>query len=144
MPIVPQVFNGMEGKRDADTLRNLPVAGFTNNGVQNPIIRLNYEKTTRLENPSANDIGVLKSMNGGGRGVMPCKGNANIGSLSGAVRVMRRPAIPYEGGIYPRTGFARNQPKGLVYDPQKPINNPLMPLADSFNAGLNSRIPQPA
>jgi len=30
------------------------------------------------------------------------------------------------------------------FDPQKPINNPLMPLADSFNAGLNSRIPQPA
>lgn len=144
MPIVPAVFNGMQGKRDAETLRNLPVAGFTNNGVQTPIIRLNYEKTSRLESPSAMDIGVLQNINGGGRGVMPCKGNANIGSLSGAVRVMRRPAISAMGGIYPQTGFARNQPKGLAFDPQKVLNAPLMPLADSFNAGLNNRIPQPA
>ena len=33
--------------------------------------------------------------------------------------------------------------KGLAYQVEKPINQPLMPLADSFNAGMNSRLGQP-
>ena len=143
MPIVPAIFNGMNGKRDVDTLRNLPVFGFTNGGLNSPIIRLNYEKTTRLENPTALRMSVLQTGNSGARGVMPCRGNANIGSLSGAVRVMRRPAISQFGGMYPQVGFARGQKKGLAYDPDKPIDNQLMPIADSFNAGLNSKLGQP-
>ena len=143
MPIVPAIFNGMQGKRDVDTLRNIPVHGFTNGGLNAPIIRLNYEKTNKLENPTALRGSVLQTNNGGARGVMPCKGNANIGSLSGAVRVMRRPAISQMGGMYPQTGFARGQKKGLAYDPNKPINNALMPIADSFNSALNSKLGQP-
>jgi hypothetical protein len=62
------------GKRDVDTLRNLPVFGFTNGGLNSPIIRLNYEKTNKLENPTALRGSVLQTNNGGARGVMPCKG----------------------------------------------------------------------
>ena len=45
--------------------------------------------------------------------------------------------------MYPSQGYARSQQKGLAYLVGKPINQPLMPIADSFNAGLNSRLGQP-
>jgi len=145
MGSVPAIFDGMKGKRDAATLQNLPEFGFTNGGLSRPTLRLNYTKTTRLENPTPMTQSVLLTNQGGARGVMPCKGATSMGLVGGgATRVLRRPAIPYQGGLYPHTGIARNQNKGLAYNPEKPINLPLMPLSNSFNAGLNSRIPQPA
>ena len=142
MSVVPQIFNGLKGKRDANVIGESPTFGYSNNGFNEPTIRLNYERTTRLENWNNMRGSVLNGNDGGISGVAPCKGNPN--TLLNGSRVLRRPNISYMGGLYPHTGYARNQPKGLAYDPQKPINNPLMPLADSFNAGLNSRIPQPA
>ena len=144
MSVVPQIFNGVQGTKAIDTVRNLPVRGDTNNGLANPIFRLNWTRTNALENQTSLRQSVLLSNQGGTRGVMPCKGVSSVGSLGGSHRVLRRPAIPYQGGLYPHTGYARGQKKGLAYDPEKPINLPLLPLADSFNAGLNSTIPQPA
>ena len=144
MSVVPQIFNGVKGTRDVDTIRNLPLRGDTNNGLSSPVLRLNWTRTNTLENPTSLRQSVLLSNQGGARGVMPCKGISSVGGSGGSHRVLRRPAIPYQGGLYPNTGYARGQPKGLAYNPEKPINLPLMPLADSFNSGLNSMIPQPA
>ena len=38
----------------------------------------------------------------------------------------------------PPTGVFRHEKKGLIYDTNKPNDMPLMPLANSFYAGLNS------
>ena len=144
MSVVPQIRNGLKGNKAVNTIGNLPLRGDANNGLSAPVLRLNWTRTQRLENPTGLRQSVLLSNQGGTRGVMPCKGVSSLGSVGGAQRVLRGPAIPYQGGLYPNTGYARGQPKGLAYNPEKPINLPLMPLADSFNAGLNSRIPQPA
>ena len=144
MSVVPAIFNGMQGKRAVDTINNLPLFGYTNNGLNKPNMNLNYTRTDYLENGTPMRQSVLLSNQGGARGVNPCKGATSMGLVGGgATRVLRRPNIPYQGGMYPHTGIARNQNKGLAYSPEKPIDLPLMPLADSFNAGLNSRIPQP-
>ena len=143
MAVVPQVFNGMKGDRDADTLRELPLFGYTNGGLHKPTLKLNWTKTNNLENMTSLRQSVLLSNQGGVRGVMPCKGAVSVGFAGGATRTLRRPAIPYQGGLYPQQGYARGQMKGLAYQVEKPINQPLMPLADSFNAGMNSRLGQP-
>ncbi len=143
MAVVPQVFNGMKGDRDADTLRELPLFGYTNGGLHKPTLKLNWTKTNNLENMTSLRQSVLLSNDGGVRGVMPCKGAVSVGFAGGATRTLRRPAIPYQGGLYPQQGYARGQRKGLAFEVEKPINQPLMPLADSFNAGMNSRLGQP-
>jgi hypothetical protein len=144
MSVVPAIFNGMQGKRAVDTIGNMPIFGYTNNGINKPNMNLNYKRTSYLENGTPMRQSVLLSNQGGARGVQPCKGATSMGLVGGgASRVLRRPNIPYQGGMYPHTGIARHQKKGLAYSPEKPIDLPLMPLADSFNAGLNSSIPQP-
>ena len=144
MSIVPQIFNGMSGKKSTNTIGNLPEFGFDNGGIVNPVIRLNYERTNNLANMTCMRQSVLKTNDGGSRGVNPCKGATSVGFAGGASRVLRRPNVPYEGALYPQQGFARNQQKGLAYLKEKPINLPFIPIADSFNAGLNSRLGQPA
>lgn len=139
-----QLVNGLKGNRDVDMIRNLPLRGDTNNGLSKPALKLNWTRTTTLENPTPLRQSVLLSNQSGARGVMPCKGVSAVGGLGGSHRVLRRPAIPYQGGLYPNTGYARGQKKGLAYNPEKPINLPLMPIADSFNSGLNSMLGQPA
>ena len=143
MAVVPQLFNGLKGNRDADTIKELPLFGFTNNGLNKPALQLNWTKTNRLENMTSLRQAVLSGNDGGIRGVMPCKGATSVGFAGGSSRTLRRPAIPYQGGLYIHQGYARGQQKGLAYQVEKPINQPLLPLADSFNAALNSRLGQP-
>lgn len=143
MAVVPQIFNGLKGNRGVDMLREIPSFGFENGGLNKPVLKLNWERTTRLENDTSLRNSVLLTNMGGVRGVMPCKGVVTAGFAGGATRTLRRPAIPYQGGLYPQQGYARSQRKGLAYSPEKPIDQPLMPLADSFNAGLNSTLGQP-
>jgi hypothetical protein len=143
MAAVPQIFNGLRGRKEADTKNDLPLFGYTNGGLNKPTLKLNWTRTNYVENMNGMRQSVLRTNDSGARGVMPCKGLISVGFAGGATRTLRRPAIPYQGGMYPHTGIARHQPKGLAYNPEKPIDNPLLPLADSFNAALNSRIPQP-
>ena len=143
MSVVPQLFNGLKGKEDANVKSDLPLFGYPNNGMSKPTLRLNYERTNNLENMNGLRGSVLLINQCGTRGVMPCKGATAVGFAGGASRILRRPAIPYQGGLYPHQGYARGQRKGLAFSPEKPINQPLMPLADSFNAGLNNRLGQP-
>ena len=72
---------------------------------------------------------------GGQRGVLPC------GDAWGYSKVIRRPAGNKFTGLYPQTGWARNQEKGLAFSEEKPINLPIMPLPSSVYAGVNSKIP---
>ena len=144
MSIVPTIFNGMSGRKSINTISQIPEFGFEDGGITKPVIRLNYERTNNLANMNCMRQSVLKTNDGGSRGVNPCKGATSVGFAGGASRVLRRPNVPYEGGLYPQQGFARHQQRGLAYLKEKPINLPLMPIADSFNAGLNSRLGQPA
>ena len=144
MATVPQLYQGLKGTTAVDTIRNLPLRGDTNNGLSRPTLKLNWTSTTPLENGTGLRQSVLLTNMGGTRGVLPCKGVSSLGSDGGATRVLRRPAIPQAGGMYPQTGFARGQRKGLAYSAEKSISLPLIPTADSFNAGLNSTIPQPS
>ena len=144
MSVTPQVFNGLKGTRAIDTIRNLPLRGDTNNGLSKPTLKLNWTSTKPVENGTSLRQSVILSNQGGARGVAPCKGAVSLGSVGGASRVLRRPAIPQEGGMYPQLGYARGQPKGLAFNVEKSISGPLMPVADSFNAGLTSTLGQPS
>ena len=72
---------------------------------------------------------------GGVRGVLPC------GSAWNYYDVLRRPAGNKMTGLYPQQGAFRNQPRGLAWQPEKPINQPIMKLTSSVYAGIPSSIP---
>lgn len=36
-------------------------------------------------------------------------------------------------GMYPQQGYARDQPLGLAFDPQHPLNRPIMPIAGFYD-----------
>ena len=36
-------------------------------------------------------------------------------------------------GMYPQQGYARNQPLGLAFDPEHPLNLPIMPIAGFYD-----------
>ena len=36
-------------------------------------------------------------------------------------------------GMYPQQGYARNQPLGLAFDPEHPLNLPVMPIAGFYD-----------
>lgn len=36
-------------------------------------------------------------------------------------------------GMYPQQGYARDQPLGLAFDPQHPLNLPIMPIAGFYD-----------
>ena len=141
MSVVPAIFFGLEGKKDAETIKNMPTFGFTNNGLTDPDLKLNWTRTKKVENGTSLRQSVLLTNQSGARGVRPCKGNAVVGQAGS--RNLRRGVIPYQSALYPHTGIARKQPKGLAFNKDKPIDQPLPVLADCFNAGLNSRIAQP-
>tara|TARA_R110000868_G_scaffold172130_1_gene407947 strand:- start:1835 stop:2281 length:447 start_codon:yes stop_codon:yes gene_type:complete len=142
MSVVPAIYSGLKGTRSLNAIANIPTFGSTNNGLSKPSLKLNWKTTKPIENGTPLRQSVLLTNMGGTRGVMPCKGAASVGGVWGVQRVLRRPAIPQEGGMYPQVGFARGQRKGLAFQIEKPINLPLMPHADSFNAGLNSTLGQ--
>lgn len=143
MGTVPAIYDGLKGNRSIDTIGSVPSFGYTNGGLSKPIMRLNWKTTNNLENMTGLRQSVLLTNQGGARGVLPCKGVTSVGGTGGSISVLRRPAIPYQGGLYPQQGYARSQKKGLAFQSEKPINQPLMPNADSFNAGLNSTLGQP-
>ena len=36
-------------------------------------------------------------------------------------------------GMYPQQGYARDQPLGLAFDPEHPLNRPIMPIAGYYD-----------
>ena len=66
-------------------------------------------------------------------------------SNQNSIIIPRPQPVPSTDGMYPKQGYARHQQKGLAYEaiPGKKIDGPIMPLADSNFAFLNSRLGQP-
>lgn len=64
-----------------------------------------------------------------------------LGCKQDSHRVLRRPPVKSTEGMYPSTGYARGQDKGLAFLAEKPITGKIMPLASSFYAGMNNKIP---
>ena len=135
MTAIPAIYDGMRGNHAIDTIQMTPIFSVHTNGLNKPNLRLNFG-ALKTQPDSMNQT-VIQTNSSGARGVMPCKGNLD------SVKVLRRAPLTYQQALYPQTGFARHQKKGLNYDPQKPINQPIMPVADNFNAGLVSRLGQP-
>ena len=135
MPVIPAIYDGVRGNHAVDTIALTPMFGLPSRGLNNVNTKLNYYKCK--SKPSPMQASVIMTNTSGLRGVKPCKGNLDT------IRVLRKAPNPYQQALYPHTGIARHQEKGLAFDPQKPTNQPLMPLADSFNAGLNNRLGQP-
>ena len=44
-----------------------------------------------------------------------------------------RPEASKTAGMYPKTGYARDQPLGLAFDPQHPLNISVMPIAGYYD-----------
>jgi len=67
------------------------------------------------------------------RNVLPCKG------ASDSVKFGRfeRDKTAF---MYPPTGYARNQPIGLAYDFNKPIDTPIMPIAGFYNQDMTNTL----
>lgn len=60
-----------------------------------------------------------------------------------AHKIIRRAPINETKGMYPSTGYARHQNKGLSTLRERPIDLPLLPNPSSFYAGANSKLGQP-
>ena len=133
MTAIPAIYDGMRGNHAIDTIAMTPLFSIYNHGLTKPYTKLNHG--TLKKQPDTMNQTVILTNSSGARGVKPCKGNLN------AVQVLRRAPVPYQQALYPHTGYARHQQKGLAYDPAKPIDQPIMPIANSFNAGLRSTFP---
>jgi hypothetical protein len=49
-----------------------------------------------------------------------------------------RPEASRTAGMYPQQGYARNQPLGLAFDPQHPLNERIMPIAGFYDTNRNN------
>lgn len=62
----------------------------------------------------------------------------------GARAISRPQPVPSTDGMFPNAGFARHQKKGLAFMiMNRPIDGPIMPIADSDYAYMNSKLGQP-
>jgi hypothetical protein len=55
-------------------------------------------------------------------------------------KVLRRSPVSDTMGMYPHTGYARGQEKGMAWLPNQPITGPIMPQASPFFAGANNKL----
>jgi len=53
-------------------------------------------------------------------------------------RRFSRPEASKTAGMYPQQGYARNQPMGLAFDPQHPLNQKIMPIAGYYDTNRNN------
>jgi hypothetical protein len=49
-----------------------------------------------------------------------------------------RPEASRTAGMYPQQGYARDQPLGLAFDPQHPLNERIMPIAGFYDTNRNN------
>ena len=49
-----------------------------------------------------------------------------------------RPEASKTAGMYPQQGYARNQPMGLAFDSQHPLNQKIMPIAGFYDTNRNN------
>jgi len=129
MSVIPSLTSGMMGKSDAKFL--VPSSGIGGDvfGNSQPALgEVKYTKAPPLLNPVI-DV-TTRDM------VLPCKGITH--------HILRSANPVPDGNAYQAPmGIARGQERGLQYQPQHPLNNPIMPSASSIFAGQNSTIGAP-
>lgn len=118
MSVSHQLNSGMKGDQTPHLITALPRIDDRFSSSFNPDTRNQiYGSLRGTDSPLRTLDGMI---NGGVRGVMPCCGVEATG-VSGT-RVLRREPIASANGMIVPQGFAKSQPKGLAFLPQKPIN----------------------
>lgn len=98
-------------------------------GNRNPLVLRNLPKAPPLLNNAIQRPHTMK-----------VKGKENFNARI----VPRPPPVPSTDSMYPKQGYARGQEKGLSYmKMDRPIDGPLMPLADSDFASRDSKLGPP-
>jgi len=144
-----QTMSGMTKSDIAvDMIARAPLFGYKNTTIPKVHAKnRTWLSTTRIDDLNSDPMRIttINTASGGARGVLPCKGLAAPGmSPGGPYHVLRRPAVNQMGGYYPHPiPGVRAVKKGLLEQPQYRTHK-LMPIADSFNAGMNSTLGQPA
>lgn len=135
--------------KDVNMLANQPLFGYSDTINPNIVVKnLSWRNADLTKLDSANSDPMKRttiiSNLGGLRGVMPCKGLSQIGLVPSDRTVIRRPPENQMSGMYPTPiPGMRHMEDGLLTQPQYK-RHPLMPIADSFNAGMISSLGQPA
>ena len=136
-----QIVAGTRGKRDAQTLKQLPNNGWRRETQNRP-------DTQNLHHGDNWGPDIQASVNntvpfqGSYRGVLPCRGVPGTDRFH--PRPLREQPMPYQGGLYPKLGYASHQPKGLAFDPAKPVGRTPMRLSSFFDPSSNSKLGQPS
>ena len=114
-------------------IKHIPSQNSSHTGLNSPKTSLPYTATSKLENANCMRMSVLQSNIGGSRGVKPC-----VGTPFSHI-VLRKPPLPSHGGIQVHQGFARDQPRGMGWDKDKPMNLPILKTHDMYNPAMNSK-----
>jgi len=125
MSVVPNIFSGMTGDKDAKV--TVPSCGQINEQLTNrdPLVgRVKYEKAPNILNPAI-DYSTA-------RGVLPCKGITH--------NVLRVAPVPASNTFQVNQGFAADQPKGLASRDYYPTDYPVLRPFDSLNIGQPSSL----
>jgi len=145
-----QLTNGMtKSDKALDMIGLQPIFGYSDTRNPSVVVKnINWRNSqlTRLDNANTNPMirNTIISNTSGLRGVKPCKGLAQVGMVPSDRTVLRRPPENQMGSYYPTPiPGMRHVPDGLLTQPQYK-RHPLMPIADSFNAGMFSKLGQPA
>ena len=124
MSVIPSIFSGMEGDKDAKVRvpsANMSVEQLTNRDPQ--VGRVAYEKAPNTLN-SAIDYSTA-------RGVLPCIGITT--------HVLRAPPVPASNAYQVAQGFGADQPRGLAT--QDYINDyPVLRPFSSIHMGRPSTV----
>ena len=133
----PLIYNGMKSAIAIDTHSMIPSSSqtVTKGAFTKPQLGLQYKA---MNGSSCMDGIVIRTNLGFERQNLPCKAGYN------SVIIGRRPKTSGLEGVYPQAIPSKSQPNSLYYDPLHYTGSKLMPIADSFNAGLNSQIKQPS
>jgi hypothetical protein len=125
---LPNIFNGMLGSSEVQTLSQIPSAQFQTEifGNRNPRPYKSEPIAPKILTPNI-DVSTRRT-------VLPCKGITH--------QVLRREAVPAAGGMIAPTGTGRHQPKGLSQE--RPTNGPIMPFSNPFNSAMNNPLKAPA
>jgi hypothetical protein len=128
MSVVPSIYEGMLGKKEA--VVRMPTMQTGSPVLTSDMPLLGLVKYTKAPNTLSAAIDYSTR-----RGVLPCRGITH--------HVLRTPATNAANAYQAPMGFTRGQPRGLASLNEYPTSLPLMPLSDSMNVAKNSPLGQP-
>lgn len=119
MSVIPAIYSGLEGKKDAKV--NIPghSASYLNLANRNPQLGM----VKGVKDPGQRTLNATTGYDNS-RGVMTCQ-PINITQL-------RTPAVNTMNSVQPPRGIGHNTPKGLQSMPQYPNNYPVLAPVSNF------------